>query len=343
MQPHPMLLNICLLLTACCLWWPDAFCVAQTAQPAPQNRSAASDLLARVKDQVDPVVRIATIDISDQSDRHVMVAHGSDQLYQGHPTTLLLPDGKTIYCVWTLNHGGPCGPLKRSDDGGRTWSELLDVPANWRTVRNCPTLYRLPDPDGTERLWVFAGQGPDGTMHQSHSDDNGRTWTPMVSNGLTCVMPFCGIVPVHGGQQLLALTNIRRPGEQVEARSNVLAASSSRDGGFTWSNWRVVLDIPGCKPCEPEIIRSPDGKQLLCLIRENNRHWNAWWMTSDDEGAELVAALATAGQPERRSAPGRLRPGWPAVRLLSRHGPDERHARSFRGLGGYVRGYRQRT
>ncbi|UKI30818.1 MAG: hypothetical protein L6W00_23505 [Lentisphaeria bacterium] len=34
--------------------------------------------------------------------------------YQGHPTTVLMPDGKTLFCVWTIGHGGPCGPLKKA-------------------------------------------------------------------------------------------------------------------------------------------------------------------------------------------------------------------------------------
>ena len=48
--------------------------------------------------------------------------------------------------------------------------------------------------------------------------------------------------------------------------------------------WQVLLDIPGCKPSEPCLIRSPDGKQLLCIMRENNRAMNSWIITSDDEG-----------------------------------------------------------
>lgn len=232
----------------------------------------------------DRLVRIPTIDLSGETQRHVTIARGTDELYQGHPTTLLIPDGKTMYCVWTINHGGPCGPLKRSDDGGRTWSDLLAVPDNWLKVRNCPAVYRLVDPSGTVRIFVFAGQGPGGAMQQSHSEDGGKTWTPMASNGLECVMPFCTIVPIDDGRQLLAMSNIRRPNETQEKYSNVVSQSVSDDGGLTWGKWRIVLDIAGCKPCEPELVRSPDGKQLLCLMRENNRAFNAWMMTSEDEG-----------------------------------------------------------
>jgi hypothetical protein len=224
-----------------------------------------------------------TIDLSHDTARQVVIAQGTAEIYQGHPTTTLLPDGRTLFCVWTLGHGGTCGPLKRSDDGGRTWSPLLDTPENWKTAKNCPSFYRLTDPQGVTRLFVFAGSGPGGDMHASHSTDEGQTWSPMKGNGLVAVMPFCTIVPIDGGKKLLGLSNIRRPGEKVEKLSNVLAQSTSVDGGFTWTPWRVILDLPGLKPCEPAVIRSPDGKQLLCLIRENAKRI-ALFMTSEDEG-----------------------------------------------------------
>lgn len=228
---------------------------------------------------------IRTIDISNDSLRHVIVAQGTPEVYQGHPTTVLLPDGKTMYCVWTYDHGGVCGPVKRSDDGGLTWSELLEMPQNWSMVYNCPTIYRLPDPQGSHRLFVFAGEGPSGSMYQSYSDNDGETWSPMAPNATgPSVMPFCTIMPIDGGKRLIGLSNIRRPGEQEEERSNVLSRSYSADGGATWTPWEIILDIPGLKPCEPELVRSPDGKQLLCLIRENVKRV-ALFMTSDDEGA----------------------------------------------------------
>ena len=261
-----------------------------------------------------------TVDLSKDVTRHVIVAQGTAEVYQGHPTTVLLPDGKTMFCVWTYNHGGPCGPMKRSDDGGRTWSDLLSVPENWKTTKNCPAIYRLTDPKGVARLMVFAGSGPDGKMHQSQSMDDGKTWSSMTSNGLECVMPFCTIVPIEGGKKLLGLTNIRRPGETKEVRSNVISQSVSSDGGLTWTPWQIVLDLPGLKPCEPWVVRSPNGKQLLCLLRENQKRV-ALFMTSDDEGRTWSASKP-------------LPPGLFGDRHAGLYAPDGRLVFCFRDTGG---------
>lgn len=267
------------------------------------------------------------VDLSGDTARHVVVARGTEEEYQGHPTTLLLPDGRTMFCVWTQGHGGPCGPMKRSDDGGKTWSEVLPVPENWETARNCPALYRLTDPQGATRLFVFAGQGPggtrqpdNGTMQRSFSLDEGKTWSPMKSVDLECVMPFCTIVPVEGGKKLIGLTNIRRPGETEDPKSNIVAQSESTDGGLTWSPWRVLVDLGDLKPCEPEVVRSPDGKQLLCLLRENVRTEPAHFITSEDEAKTWSAAQA-------------LPPGLHGDRHKAVYARDGRLVIAFRDMG----------
>jgi hypothetical protein len=142
----------------------------------------------------------------------------------------------------------------------------------------------------------------------------------MASIGLKGVMPFCTIEPIEGGKKLLGLTNIRRPGETQEVRSNVLAQSISADGGLTWTPWRIILDLPGLKPCEPWIVRSPDGKQLLCLIRENVKRV-ALYMTSEDEGRTWSDSKP-------------LPPGLFGDRHVARYAADGRLVVVFRDTGG---------
>ena len=64
------------------------------------------------------LITIPTVDISAQTQRHVIVAAGTEETYQGHVDTVLMPDGKTMFAVWAINHAGYLGSLARSDDAG---------------------------------------------------------------------------------------------------------------------------------------------------------------------------------------------------------------------------------
>tara|TARA_R110002050_G_scaffold168155_3_gene299284 strand:- start:622 stop:1668 length:1047 start_codon:yes stop_codon:yes gene_type:complete len=265
-------------------------------------------------------ISIPTLDISGDTSRHVMIAQGTPEIRQGHPSTLLMPDGKIMFVIWTKGHGGKVDFLKKSTDAGLSWSELLPVPDNWHRHGNCPPLFWLPDPQGKERLMTFVNRGPQGLkMYRAISEDEGETWSPfepvLHPNGkdtmMADVMPFTAIVPVENGQKLLGVSNIRRPYEG--GKTNMVVQSTSTDGGESWSHWRMLLDLGDpFIPCEPELIRSPDGKQLLMLIRENKRAFNSWIMLSNNEGKTWsehyqAAASVTMDRHQARYAPdGRL-------------------------------------
>ena len=70
---------------------------------------------------------IPQIDLANDVVRQVTIDKESGQ-YLGHPTTVLLEDGTTILCVYPNAHGKGELVLKRSDDGGKTWSERLPTP-----------------------------------------------------------------------------------------------------------------------------------------------------------------------------------------------------------------------
>src|SRR5688500_10532881 len=94
--------------------------------------------------QANDVPDLSLVDLSHDTARQVIVAAGTETVYQGDPPTVLMEDGRTIFAVWAVGHGGPAGPMARSDDGGLTWVRLDErLPENYRTHRNFPSIYRL--------------------------------------------------------------------------------------------------------------------------------------------------------------------------------------------------------
>jgi hypothetical protein len=255
---------------------------------------------------------LRTVDLSEDTTRQVFIARGGPgpDEYHAHPTTALLADDRTIFCVWNIGHGGHAGPMARSDDGGLTWTRIDDtLPPNFVNFRNCPSLYRIADPAGKERLWVFAAstlvQQPrefpgrlQGWMPRIVSEDDGRTWreepplsTPIRNDSpFRCVMTFSSMVRLADGS---TLGMFHRGAHGKDANLQVLQ-SVTRDGGFTWSEPVMACDgtlLDGKDPCEPYVFRSPDGTELCCLMRENRRSGTSLVMFSRDEGTTWSEAV----------------------------------------------------
>ena len=225
------------------------------------------------------------VDISGETNRHVVIAAGSENVYQGHPTTVLMPDGKTIYCVWSTGHGGPAGTMSVSQDGGNNWSRLDNImPSEFRKHINCPSIYRMLDMNtGKERLWVYSAyKNVDGErvpMPRIMSEDGGKTWKelPPLGEKFRCVMTFSSVVRLSDGNYMGFYH--RRQGESL-----VVLNTKTEDGGMTWSDPEVIADVEGKKPCEPYVFRSPCQRELCCLMRENTHEGRSLVMFSKDEG-----------------------------------------------------------
>jgi hypothetical protein len=119
---------------------------------------------------------IPVIDLDRETFRQVVVDK-EEGLYLGHPTKILLEDGKTILTVYPKGHGKGAIVYKKSTDGGLTWSERIPVPASWETSLEVPTIHRVVDAEGKKRLIVFSGLYP---ARMAWSEDDGSAWSDLV-------------------------------------------------------------------------------------------------------------------------------------------------------------------
>lgn len=217
------------------------------------------------------------IDLSSKKELHFIIAEGNENLYNGHPTTTLLGDGKTLLCTWSLGHGGKAAFIAKSNDGGFTWNSQK-TPYDWRKMSNCPSIYKMVDKKGKERLFVFC-QEP--LMGYSYSEDNGQTWSKVKSLNKPCVMAFSSIVKLNNGDYLGVY---HRGANDNDCPPLTLWSSVSHDGGLNWDKSVKIGEFDGRSPCEPCLFYSPNKKQLACIARENDRKGNSLMMFSDDDG-----------------------------------------------------------
>ena len=288
-------------------------CSAQ--QTAEQKRDTTLTAPKGLKTKLAPGYTIPVVDISADRDRQVVVDREAGQ-YLGHPTTLLLEDNHTILTVYPKGHGRGAIVYKRSTDAGKTWSERLPTPKSWETSLEVPTLHRVVDGAGKKRIIMFSGLRP---VRMAVSEDDGVSWSELNPIG-----NFGGIVAMG------SVIALKKPGEYLaffhddgryirsagavptKAWRFWVYTTFSKDGGLTWSGPSPIAMLPDAHLCEPGALRSPDGKQIAVLLRENSRKYNSFVIFSNDEGLtwteprELPAALTGDRHVAKYTPDGRL-------------------------------------
>lgn len=269
--------------------------IARLAECAPDNRPVRrmKSAMATAEDLL-PVV-----DISGEAAWQVVIAEGATNRYEGHPTTLLADDGMTLFCVWTTGHGGPCGQMAHSDDGGLTWRRVDSIlPTVYaRTHRNCPTLQKIKGPDGKVRYFIYSAKAKEGCgLGIMMSEDLGTSWTeqpcqPQLSAG----MPPTGVMELKDGTVALfgQVFNDKAKAKDRPTDDQAVWMAISKDGGRTYGEMRQVMKAERRNLCEPCCLRSPDGKSLLLIARENRHKGRSMMCFSDDEGKCWTAPVDT--------------------------------------------------
>ena len=313
-------LSYCLLLAVTSLHAQSSLQKKDVTLVAPKN----------LKTKLAPGYTIPVVDISGDQSRQVIVDREKGQ-YLGHPTTVLLEDNQTMLTVYPKGHGRGAIVYKRSNDAGLTWSDRLPTPKSWETSLEVPTLHRLVDAAGKKRIIMFSGLYP---IRMAVTEDDGASWSELKPIGdFGGVVTMSTVIPLATPGQYLAFFHddgrfirggdvekyrVKSPHAPEYSSSTAkpwrfwVYTTLSKDGGLTWSVPVPIAMLPDANLCEPGVVRSPDGKQIAVLLRENSRKYNSFVIFSNDEGLtwtepkELPAALTGDRHVAKYAPDGRL-------------------------------------
>lgn len=267
---------------------------------------------------------IPQIDLNDREDLQTVITK-DPKVYMGHPSSVLLDDGKTMVMVYLDNHGRGKLMWRRSEDAGKTWSEDLPLPKGWdepvvvdgktySPFLEVPIMYLIDGPDGVQRIVLYTAGRSIYPARYAVSEDGGKTWSglkPIMAGGkpiMNSIVLFSDMTKLKDGRYLFTY---HEPGRVFTA--------TSRDG-ITFDTPKLAATIDGGFPCEGGFVRSPDGDVIALLMRENNRVYNSLISFSEDEG-------------ETWSEPRQMPDSLTGDRHQHTYAPDGRLFISFRDRG----------
>lgn len=269
----------------------------------------------------------------------VIVANLKAESTFAAPASVMLRDGRTLLCFWTTrNPEGSshehAGGMARSEDGGLTWrreDRLLGesfsnfaVPhGHYNIMTRDLGVFALASPQGEDRLWIIAPHEiRPGGAHGEYlprllSKDGGLNWERVAPLGgtnhrvypLRMHMYFTSMLRLFDGSVLATYEGYgQADGQRPSGKLGALQAlqTISYDEGRTWATPTILCDGLGPgdnEPSAPFVFRSPDGRELACLMHQQNDRGPSLVAFSQDEGRTWTAPRETAwGLSGRRHA-----------------------------------------
>lgn len=258
-------------------------------------------------------------DVEKHADHEpISESNPNSRLYLGQPDMVMLDDEKTLITVYPVGHGKGSVIMQISYDAGETWIERTQepvvkdeetgedlwpsAPVSWKTSYETPTLYKLNMTDGTTKLIMISGRpesfgAPTGGWDTSISEDGGITWSEYQT--------FCkNFADGTRNETVVAMASLIQlkdeKGNYIDKWMGVY------HNGTTFVNYKTYLtfDEEGNEQwttpvpylseyrsiesshqiCEVGMFRSPDGKRIVALARNQSHNGPATMFYSDDEG-----------------------------------------------------------
>jgi sialidase-1 len=215
----------------------------------------------------------------------------------------------------SADHGNVDLVLKRSADGGRTWSEPLLVHESGSKASGnpCPVQDRE-----TGTIWLLFSRDNNTQAMVTHSRDDGLTWAeaePLgkpdpAHNRHSTPTKWIALGPCHGIQlasgRLLAPANVSRS-----------FCYTSDDHGKTWKYSNIVADTYANECCAVELA---DGSVYLSMRTPEGRgDYHRTWVVSKDGGTTW---------PLRADGPEKQLPGPACQMSVIRLTDEKRHDRN---------------
>ncbi|MBC7236777.1 MAG: exo-alpha-sialidase [Chloroflexi bacterium] len=210
---------------------------------------------------------------------------------QGHFPVLIKTGASSLAVIYRTGaaHVGISGTLAtaRSDDGGRSWSDPIEIAPRWDDNRNPAfglnargewlaawwkaRLHAYADLQGNGLQYMPAEDderiGAIPALYYARSADLGRTWSEAMvyrSNLLSLASPYGRILSAPDGTLLMSVYG--RPREDLGCK-NIAVLLRSRDGGATWGEETLVVR----RHNETSYVLLPDGR-LVGAARSESGH-----------------------------------------------------------------------